>query len=261
MLRPHLPVFVLLVGLFAGSPLSAPAQSVESIVNNMQSQYEQQYESVDTYIVETNLYTSYNRKKEEDGYESQTQMNEEGGSSFATSTTPAAAYRLQFDRLKQHATYDGTETVNDVQTHVLNVDEPSKVSPELSKGNAENMTYYIDAERHVPTRLLMKSKAQGGKNPKTSTITVDMQDYQTVEGLTLPYTMEFHFDMDMSEKQKKQMAMVIQKMENMPEKDSKRMKRMMGDQLDMMKRIVSGEPMLVEVQDVKVNTEIPAGVF
>lgn len=265
MLRQRSLVFLLFVGLLAGGPLSAAAQSVESVVNEMEAKYNQQLEAVDTYIVETNLYTSYNRKKDAGGtkaYESQTRMKGEGGASFATSTTPSTAYSLRFGRLKQHATYDGTETVNGINTHVLKVDDPSKVSTEIEEGGAEKITYYIDAERHVPTRLVMKSKGGGkGDSPKTSTVTVNMKDYQTVDGLTLPYRMEIQFEMDLTEKEKKQMAMMIQKLENMPEEESKRMKRMMGDQIDMMKQMLSGEPMVIEVQDVKVNTEIPPGVF
>jgi hypothetical protein len=47
----------------------------------------------------------------------------------------------------------------------------------------------------------------------------------------------------------------------MPEKDSERMKQMMGNQVEMMKQMLSGEPIVVEVKDVQVNTEIPPGVF
>jgi hypothetical protein len=107
----------------------------------------------------------------------------------------------------------------------------------------------------------MNTKGKGGGGPKTSSITVNMKDYQTVDGLTLPYRMEFQFNMDMSEEEKKKMAMMIQRLENMPEKDSERMKQMMGNQVEMMKQMLSGEPIVVEVQSVKVNTEIPLGVF
>jgi hypothetical protein len=257
-------LLVLFVGCLLGAPQVAAAQSVSSVVEKMRAQYQNQIETVDTYIVETNMYTSYNRKVSQNGdasYESRTEMKGEGGSSIATGTTPSAAQSLQLDRLKEHATYGGTETINGTTCHILAVDDPSKVNPDMKKSNASEMTYYIDAERYVPARLVMNTKNEGRGGPKTSTVTINMKNYQTVDGLTLPYRMEFQFDMDMSEKQKKQMAMMIEKMENMPEEQSKRMQKMMGNQLDMMKQMLSGEPMVVEVQDVKVNTEIPDGVF
>jgi hypothetical protein len=257
-------LLLLFVGLLAGGALPASAQSVDSIVDKMRAQYDKQLEAVDTYIVETNLYTSYNKKVRKDGettYQSQTQMKGDKGSSFATGTTPSAAYGLQLDRLKQHATYGGTETINGATTHVLKVSDPSKVNPDMKTGDAESMTYYIHAEKYVPTRILMNTKSKGRGSPKTSSVTVNMKNFQTVDALTLPYRMEFKFNMDMSEQEKKQMATVIQRMENMPEDKSKKMQQMMGNQIEMMKQMLSGEPIVVEVKNVQVNTEIPAGVF
>ncbi|PSQ95350.1 MAG: hypothetical protein BRD55_10815 [Bacteroidetes bacterium SW_9_63_38] len=257
-------LFLLFVGLLAGAPLSASAQSVGSVVGEMRARYQKQLETIDTYIVETNLYTSYHKKVTENGeptYKSQTKMKKKSSSSLAAGTTPSSAYGLQHNRLKQNATYGGTETVNDAPAHVLKVKAPSKVNPEMKKGDAESMTYYIDAKRYVPSRLLMNTKGSGGGGSKTSSVTVNMKDYQTVDGLTLPYRMEFQFNMDMTEEEKKKMAMMIKRMENMPEEESERMKQMMGSQIDMMKQMLSGDPIVVEVQDVKVNTEIPAGVF
>jgi hypothetical protein len=36
---------------------------------------------------------------------------------------------------------------------------------------------------------------------------------------------------------------------------------MMGDQMQMMKQMMSGEPIVVEVQSVQVNTTLPDGMF
>ena len=56
MLRRRLPVVLLSLVLFFLLGLApATAQSIESIADDMQAQYEQQFETVDTYIVDTNL--------------------------------------------------------------------------------------------------------------------------------------------------------------------------------------------------------------
>jgi hypothetical protein len=230
----------------------------------MRTQYEAQLDAVDTYIVETNLYTSYNKKVMRDGsptYESRTQMTGQSSNSFASGTTPSAAYGLQLDRLTQHATYEGTETINGVRCHVLHVDDPSAVNPDMSAADAESMTYYIDAERSVPARILMKPKGQGPQGPKPSSVTINMRDYRTTDGLTLPYRMEFQISMDMSEQERQQMEMAMKQMENMPEAQRKQMESMMGDQMQMMKQMMSGEPIVVEVQSVQVNTTLPDGMF
>ena len=54
---------------------------------------------------------------------------------------------------------------------------------------------------------------------------------------------------------------MMQQMENMPAQQRKRMEQMMGQQMEMMKQMMSGEPIAIEVQSVKVNTEIPQGIF
>lgn len=251
-------VFSLLLG---ASPASA--QTVASVVDDMQSVYDRQIETVDTYIVETNLYTSYNQKVMQDGaptYRTQTRLKGDGASSFATSTTPSAAYGMQFDRLKQHATYAGTETVNGVRCHVLQVDNPSAVNPDMDE-NATSMTYYVDAERHVPARMIMQTASSQQQGPEPSSVTINFKNYETIDGLTLPHRMEIQLSMNMSDQQRQQMQQMMKKMKQLPEQQRKQMEKMMGGQMDMMKQMMSGDPIVIEVQSVQVNTDLPDGIF
>lgn len=264
MIRHRSSLFVLFVGLLLMNAAPAVGQSVASIVDDMQAKYQQQLDAVDTYIVETNLYTSYNKKVMKDGaptYQSQTRMKGEDPSSYAATSTPSAAYGLQFERLKEHATYTGTESVNGVRAHVLQVDDPSKVNPDMSQADASSMTYYIDAERHVPTRMVMTPKNKGAQGPQASSVTINMTNYQTTDGLTLPHRMEIQVEMNMSEQQRKQMEQAMAQMKNMPEQQRKQMEKMMGDKMEMMKQMMSGEPVVVEVQSVEVNVDLPEGTF
>jgi len=252
-----------LLGLLAGSGGPAAAQSVDAVVENLRATYQQQIESVDAYIVETNLYTSYNRKVMRDGaptYETVTRLKGSEDQSFATDTTPTVAYGLQLDRLRQHATYGGTETVDGVRCHVLRVDEPEKVNPEMGPDAAESMTYYIDAEQHVPVRLLLTPRPrEQGREP--STVTIHMRDYRTVDGLTLPYRMEFQVDMQLSDQQRQQMEQAMKQMEDMPAQQRRMMEKMMGDRMKTMTQMMTGDPIVVEVQSVQVNTDLPEGIF
>jgi hypothetical protein len=250
-------VLSLVVGL-----APATAQSVESIVDNMRAQYEQQFETVDTYIVETDLYTSYNRKASGQGssYQTQTKMKGEGMTSFTSNTTVSSAYGLRFDRLKQHATYAGTEMIDGMECYLLQVDDPSKVDPEMGS-ETESMTYYIHTDRLVPARMVMESTSSTQNGTQPSSVTINLKNYTTTDGLTLPHRMEFHLDANISEQQRRQMKQAMQKMENMPEQQRKQMEKMMGNPMEMMKQIVSGVPITIDVQSVQVNTDIPEGVF
>jgi hypothetical protein len=252
------------VGLLLGLPTPAAAQSVASIVDEMRTRYEQQLETVDTYTVETNLYTTYHKKTSTDGkptYETKTQLKGDNVTPFASSSTPSLAYGLQFDRLKQHATYTGTETVNGVRCHVLRVDDPSAVNPDMGRDDAEDMTYYVDAEQYVPSRMVVNMKTQGRSGPKASTILINMTDHRTTDGLTLPHRMEIQFDMNMSEEQRKQMEQMMAKLEKLPDQQRAQMEKMMGNQMEMMKQVMSGDPVVIEVLSVEVNTALPEGMF
>lgn len=263
MLRRQLSASLLSLFLLLGGLSPATAQSVESVVENMQAKYNQQLETVDTYIVETNLYTSYNKKVMRDGeptYETRTQTKGAGSQSFASARTPSSAYGLQFDRLKQHATYAGTETIDGVRCHVLQVDDPSNVDPEMNQ-KAESITYYIDAERHVPARLVMQAKRQRSTGPQASSITIDMKNYKTIDGLTLPHRLEMQFQMGMSEQQRRRIEQLMKQMKNMPQAQREQMQKTLGEQMKTMKQMMSDDPVVVEVQDVQVNTEIPDGIF
>jgi hypothetical protein len=263
MLHRRVPVVVLsLVLSFLAGLAPASAQSVESIIDQMRAQYEQQFETVDTYIVETNLYTSYNRKAsgQESSYQSRTTMKGNGPSSFTANTTVSSAYGLQFDRLKQHARYAGTEMIDGAECYILHVDDPSKVDPDMGT-DAESMTYYIHTERLVPARMIMKSTPSKKSGPQPSSVTINLKNYTTTDGLTLPHRMEIHLDANLSEKQRQQMKQAMQQMESMPAQQRKQMEKMMGGQMEMMTQIMSGDPITIEVQSVQVNTDIPEGIF
>jgi hypothetical protein len=73
--------------------------------------------------------------------------------------------------------------------------------------------------------------------------------------------MEIEVAMNLSEKQRRQMEQAMAQMENMPEQQRKQMEQMMGNRMEMMKQMMSGEPVVVEVQSVQVNVELPEGMF
>jgi tellurite resistance protein len=142
-----------------------------------------------------------------------------------------------------------------VKCHVLEVENASEM-----ESDAQEMTYYVNAERYVPARLQMvQSPQQGGGKP--TEVVVNFEDYRTTEGITLAWRTTMQMKMDMSEKQRRQMKKMMKQMENLPESQREMMKNRMSMSFDRMKRIMSGEPMTVEVQDVRVNEAIPEGVF
>ena len=252
--------FLLCASFLSLVPRSAAAQSAQSIAEKMKAQYQDQLENVDNYVVETSMYTSYHRKVMNDGapaLETEVKMTGESSllSALGNAPTTTSSNPTYFEELSKNATYAGTETVNGVKCHVLEVENASEM-----ESDAQEMTYYVNAERYVPARLQMvQSPQQGGGKP--TEVVMNFEDYRTTEGITLAWRTTMQMKMDMSEKQRRQMKKMMKQMENLPESQREMMKNQMPMSFDRMKRIMSGEPMTVEVQDVRVNEGIPEGVF
>ena len=73
--------------------------------------------------------------------------------------------------------------------------------------------------------------------------------------------MEIQFDLNISKQQRQQMKQMMEKMKNMPKEQRERMQQMMGGQMDMLKQMMSDEPMVVDVKSVTVNGDLPDDVF
>lgn len=253
----------LLLSVFLVAPPVA-AQSAQSVVDEMRARHDAQLDAVDNYVVETTLYTSYHRKVTQDGqatYETTTRMTGESEmlrtmGSTPTTTSAGPAY---LDRLAEHASYIGTETVNGTRSHVLRVTDPGAVFDGASN-ETETMDYYVDADAYVPLRMVMTMAPQNEGNGPTS-MTITFSDYRTVDGLTLPYVMEMTMDLGMSEEQRRQLQQMQEKLEQMPERQREQMKRMMGQRFEQMQNMVAGEPTTIEVQSVRVNEGLPEGIF
>lgn len=244
---------------------SSVSAQVASIAQEMKARHEKKMETVENYVIETNLYTSYHRKVGYDDsttYETSTQMK--GSSRFfesfeGTPTTPASIEPAFFDRLGEHATYGGTERVNGVLSHVLRVRNPTALSDHAGT-ETRRMTLYVDVDEHVFTRIrtvVAPNDAAG----RESEFTIDFTDYRTVKGLTLPFMMTLQADLGLSKEQRQQLEALQRKLEQMSQEQREQLKSMMGEQLEQLRKIGTGEPTTIEVQSVRVNEGLPAGVF
>lgn len=253
---------LLLVPTFLLTSFPASAQSVEAVIENMQARYEEQLQTVETFTIETNDYTSYHEKVVRDGtptYRSATRWNG-GDLSVDDGGVASTVYGFDFDQLRKNARYGGTDTSGGAQAHVLIIDDPAVFDSEIgfpADSAATRLTYYISADRHLPVRMVMESEEEGSG----STVIVDLKDYRTTDGLILPHRMEMRFDIRLSEEERREMEEMLRELDRMPQEQRDQMETMMEDGMDMMRGALSGDPVVVEVLSVSVNTELPRGVF
>ena len=50
-------------------------------------------------------------------------------------------------------------------------------------------------------------------------------------------------------------------LQSLPEEQREQMEKVMGEQMDMMTGMMSGDPVVAEVRSVRVNTELPRVIF
>lgn len=257
---------------------AAPAQSVDAVVDAMKARYQEQLETVDTYIMETDAYTSYHRKVTHNGeatYETQTRWgDQEGLFGQGANTMPSPQPGLsQLDELAQHASYLGTETLDGQSVHVLRVDDPSVLAPEEEQTPDEmtgEMRLYIDADRHVPLMMEYDVEIEEGGQVREMHPRITMSDYRTVDGLTLPWMMQMRMedlDASISPEEREEARQGLEEMEaqmaEMPAEQREMMEGMMDNQMEQLRQILDEGTIefTVEVQDVQVNVPIPDGVF
>lgn len=265
--------------LAAGVPHAAPAQSVEAVIDEMKARYQQQLDAVDTYIIETDQYTSYHRKTTRDGtatYETAVRWTDNPNSLFrGAETMPAMQPSLaQLDTLAQRAVYLGTETVDGQRCHVLRIDDPAALSdapmPPAASAAQGTMRLYIDAARYVPLRIEIETTVEQDGTSRTMRPRIAFGDYRTTDGLTLPWSMEMTME-DLNaaispeerEQARQSLEEMEQRMKEMPEQQRQMMEGMMKEQLEQLRRILDEGSIrfAVTVQDVRVNTPLPDDVF
>lgn len=243
-------VLALLVLVSAWGAVPASAQTAASVMNDVRSTAEAMFEDVDTYTMKTDTYTAYYKKKEGGGsLEFMSAMQMKGQSRPMGGQSMQNQYE-QYNKIGEHGTYVGTETVGGIECHVIRVDDPSKVDSNL--GQASEITYFVGVNDNFLHRMEMvgiNGQGDGG-------MTMNMKDYRTIDGVSLPFRMEMISDM--SDEQRQQMQQMKQQLESMPEAQRKRMEKMMGDQLE---KLMNNEPIVIEVKEVIVNGDVPEGVF
>lgn len=253
------------------------AQSPKEILDEMIEQYTNSIEDVETMMMvtrmegfmETEPDTTYYRKVEQDGFPNLQVVN--SGSDAPTT----GYYNIQenYDALVENSTYEGTETVNGREAHVLFIEDVSALydqvvtTPEAQEEQAQaepqSGRLYIDAEDYIPIRMSFDISYDG---EYTGTADMDMTDIRNVDGMMIPFQMEMKIQgvsdsmdpEDMAEA-KKNMEELEKQMENASGLQKRILERAVKPQLERLQKILEEGAMTIRtiVVDVQTNIEIP----
>jgi hypothetical protein len=162
----------------------------------------------------------------------------------------------------------GTESVDGRNAYILRADDINRTqrSEDGQEFTIRTATLWIDAAEHVPLRMSMDGTATSGGETRAITIEKHDQDYRRVGSLYMPYRqvvriagiMDAEQEAQMHEAQQ-QMAEFEVQMQQMPESQRQMMMKMMGPQMEMMKKMAAGGgiEMVTDVHQVRVNAGLP----
>ena len=277
--------FLLVIGL----TISASAQSVESITQNMSDEYSSwiadledltTVATVEGSVVPLDSVVTYQRKVSggrAPEFETRSRMfggmpnmmpDDGGGARLDVLSN----YHKMFTMLRDSAEFVGREMLDGEETFVLSVDDmtpfyqammaPARTNPDMTV-EAKAGRFYIDSDEWMLRRIELNLTVERGSGPRTIEAVTTLSDYRRVNSLLYPYRVETTMDNMLSSGEKQKMQQRIDElqaqMEKMPAQRRRQMESMVGAQLNRMKDMVDGRMTLAfVVQDLKINAGRPA---
>lgn len=258
---------LLLIGSFV--PLPAFAADAQGIIDKVVTLQEERREGVDRYIVE----------QEAMGYVSK--ITFERTTVTGPDGEPVDTFRMvlpdemmqqgedpvmsqdDFEDMAQEAVYSiaafsesaelvGTETVDGRKAYHLVAEnlERTRSFDENQEFTLQTINAWIDADEYVPLKLVMDGTLDTDGTPRPMTIETIERDYRTVPGSNMyePYEQVMRLTGEMADETKRQMEEARAQLEEfdrqmaeMPESQRNMMMNMMGEQIEMMRKMAAGD--------------------
>jgi len=258
---------LLLIGSYV--PLPAFAADAQEIIDKVVALQEERREGVNRYIVE----------QEAMGYVSK--ITFERTTVTGPDGEPVDTFRMvmpdgmmqqgedavmsqdDFEDMAQEAVYSiaafsesaelvGTETVDGKKAYHLvaeNLDRKRSFD-ENQEFTLQTINAWIDAGEYVPLKLVMDGTMDTDGTPRPVTIETIERDYRTVPGSNMyePYQQVMRLTGEMADETKRQMEDARAQLEEfdrqmaeMPESQRNMMMNMMGEQIEMMRKMAAGD--------------------
>jgi len=263
----------LLIAFAAAALLApaAPAQSAQSVINDMMTQYEKRMAGIDNYtLVQTAMGFDMTMRFEKEMVDGRPvyRLRE---STVAGRAAPRGTDEDDFDlygelpKIAEHATYKGRETVDGQAVHVIAVDDLREVRfgrgvmPQNADFEPRRATMFVDTKLSVPRRMILEGQMKMDGKTSDVTATIDLQDYREVEGMLHPFHTMMVIEglgQAVDPETRKQYEEMKKQLAEMPESQRAMAEQMMKGRMEQMDQMMGGGPMNVEltVKELLVNT-------
>jgi hypothetical protein len=253
------------------------AQSVADIVNQMYDAYERQARGIDNYTLVQRAMgvdiVNYFEKESIDG-KPVFKLKSSGMQGFSLGMgdedVGAGDIFVLGPKLIEHGRYAGTEQIDGHGVQVIAVDDASTLglsAPAAGQDmdfEAHSARFYVDDQMMVPRRLELVGDAKTDSASHEVTMQMNLLDYRNESGLLIPHRAVMQISglgamMDADTRQR--FEDMQQQLAALPDDQRVMMERMLGPQIEQMKKMMAGEgnAMTIEVTvtEVRVNTGPP----
>jgi len=261
--RQLLPLAVLLA-----LPSAASAQSAKEILMTSLEEYEQRMEGIENYTI----------VQETMGFETEltfVRTEVEGRTVFVPKGQDAAGggisnfYRM-YPKIAERAELEGRQSVDGEQCHVVAINDFSglDLNPEMGGQGAfvpKTGLLYVDTSDHLIRKMQMEGEiTRDGQTSPMTAVTV-LSDYRDVEGMLHPYLLNITatglaagMSEEDAEEARKSLAEMEEKLADMDASQRAMVERMMGGQMDKMRKMLeSGQfEITVVTKEVRVNESL-----
>jgi uncharacterized membrane-anchored protein YhcB (DUF1043 family) len=265
----NVPALLLLIGSIL--PVPALAADAQDIIDKVLELDEERRKGVDRYVVEQEVMGQVSKVAFErttvtgpDGEPVDTfRMVLPGDILQPDAGSEPVMSQEDFEDMAQEAVYSiaafsesaelvGTETVDGQKAYHLvaeNLDRKRNFA-ENQEFVLQTVNVWIDAEHYVPLRMVMDGTMDTDGTPRPVTIENIERDYREVPGSNMyePYQQVMRLTGEMADETKRQMEQARAQLEEfdkqlaeMPESQRQMMMNMMGEQMEMVRKMAAGD--------------------
>ena len=168
--------------------------------------------------------------------------------------------------IAEQAEVVGNETIDGRDAYHLQATDLNRVEDLGGEGEFTMSTIdvWVDSDKYVPLRMIMDGTMDTDGTPRPITMEIHQMDYRDVPGSNMyeSYKQIMRMNGEMSDEMKAQveqaragLAEFEKEMASMPESQRKMMENMMGDQIEMMRKLAAGDgiEIITEVVAITVN--------
>ncbi len=245
------------------------------MLEQVRAHYEMSIRTVDDYKIVTSNFTTHYHKEYDNGrpyFVSKVETDSFWGSisdmgMHTTSPMVDADFFSPevFEHLLMNSRYMGTERIDDLNTHVIFLDD-MRVLMEAFDDMEEpigSLSLYFDDEHWVLRKMKFSAMAEIDEGDvRMIEPVVRMKDYRTINGLMIPFktTISVHgLSEHLSDEEREEamaaLAEMEQELKQMPAEQRSMLEQMMGGQLDQLRQMLADDMIefAIEIKEVLVN--------